>query len=55
MNGNSNSPATPIQSGGRAATNSGGGGGGASWNHQPHPNRRNGGPGILVISYPDSA
>ena len=51
VNSNPTTP-TPNEAGGRAATNSGGGGGGCRWGgHQP--GLVTGGPGIVVISYPN--
>ena len=52
VNSNPTTP-TPNEAGGRGATNSGGGGGGCRWGSH-ESGIVTGGPGILVISYPDS-
>jgi len=52
VNNNPTSP-VPTEAGGVAATNSGGGGGGGRWSG-PHSSHRTGGPGIVVISYPNN-
>ena len=51
VNSNPTTP-TPNEAGGVAATNSGGGGGAGRWSG-PHAPHRTGGPGIVVISYPN--
>ena len=53
VNRNPTIPGQPDATGGIAATNSGGGGGGAKWTSFP-PGLITGGPGIVVISYPNT-